>query len=211
MPPAGPDDLSDEQLLQLVDGTLSPAEHQTLVDQLAQSPLSRDRFEVMREALDEFSGRTRLSPEEDPTLSPLTRLVFAVSQTALNFLRGSLAPLSLDPAPMPVRGGAPASAPTGRYYRFEHQFGEHPAQIEIESVAERGMELRLAFAGELSNARARVSLHRLNADGSENLVESVALRSGAASFTDLQPDSYRIVVADSSVDVGQLLVDFLRA
>ncbi|MCA9671307.1 MAG: hypothetical protein KC503_37175 [Myxococcales bacterium] len=210
---------TDDQLLRLLDGQLADSERRELETLVGASDFSKDRFEILREALDEFAeldesaaeadSRVRLSPDDDKP-SSFARLVFALRKGAdqvLDFLRGTDMPLMMAPAAVAVRGAAAAAAEEPQhFYKFERSFGEWDALIQIESVPERGVEIRLELSRDgVALKDARVSLRRRG-----KLLESVRMRDGVAGFRDLSPDHYSVTVTRHDSEIGQLTLDFLQ-
>ena len=202
------DEPADDELLLLLEGKLAPARRAEVEAKLQDCPFSADRLEVLREALVE-EQRARLSPDERPTSpSRFARLVFSVAKDTLRFLRGTDLPVALSPAMVTTRSAnVVAPADEDYYYRFARCFGEWDAVIQIESVPQAGMELRIEISREgqpLADARAA-----LRRDG--KLLESVRLRQGAAGFAGLRPDHYEVAVTRNGTEIGQLTLEFLEA
>jgi len=210
LPHPADDEPSDEEILMLVEGQLSGETKKTVEAKIEKSRYSKDRFEILREALADAEARTRLSPDEsNEKKTSVARLVFAMTKRGadrvLAFLHGTDSPMALTPA-MATRGGTTPST-TDDYYRFERQLGDLDAVIQIEHVPNRGVELRLDVKKDgapLTGARA--SLRR---DG--KLVESVRIRDGVAGFVDLAPDTYQLELSQQDAAIGTLELDVLEA
>lgn len=209
---------TDDQLLRLLDDQLDASELSEVEALIRQSEFSRDRVAILREALAECEPgqpnetRTRLSPDESaaPKPSHFARLVFAMNrgtQQVLDFLRGTDLPQLAEPA-MALRGAATATATaeSQHFYKFERRFGEWEALIQVESVPDRGVEIRIELSRDgVALKDARASLRRRG-----KLIESVRMRDGVAGFRDLSPDHYSVTVTRHDSEIGQLTLDFLQ-
>lgn len=221
LPLAAPGEPSDEELLRYAEGQMEGAEKTTFEALLTTFPFSRERLEILAEALaeteaealsDEASeqSRARLSPDSQPGY--LARMVFRLATLgqgatqALHFLRGTHLPVALQAAALALRG-PDATATTETLHQFEHVFGEHRALVHLEAVPARGAELRV----ELSHSGVPVADGRAALKREGQLVESVKLKNGAASFLDLEPARYEVELLEAGEGLGRLAVTILPA
>lgn len=188
----------DERLLLYLDGKLAGAQEAAFERSLEHFPYTRHRLEIIREAMSEVEPA---APEPDPLRA---QLVFALHRGAsrlLDFVRGSAAPMAM-PA-FAVRGEIGAEA--DETFCFQHAFGNHQANIRVQSLGEEtvGLCLQLSREGQTID-KGRVSLRKAG-----RLVESVAFCKGAADFRNLSPGSYELEFKAEGRAVGQLNLEML--
>lgn len=214
LPAAGDDEPSDDELLLAVEGRLPPIEAAALERRLGDHPFSRDRLEILREALAEVACATESTaspaPDEATTTpeqqTPLARFVFALrrgSEQMIDFIRGSEEPMALESVALATRGG---SSPAEALYKFARTFDDCEALIQVERVPGRGVDLRL----ELSTAGEPITDGRASLRRHGRLVESVRIRRGHADFCDLEPaSSYEMEIKREGQLVGEVCLSFL--
>lgn len=213
LPAAGDDEPSDDELLLAVEGRLPPTEAATLEHRLDDHPFSRDRLEILREALAEVAQESSACPLPDDAVvpvaespTPLARFVFALrrgSEQVIDFIRGSEEPIALESVALATRGG---SIPAEALYKFARSFDDCDALIQVERVPGRGVDLRL----ELSTAGQPITDGRASLRRHGRLVESVRIRRGHADFCDLEPaSSYEMEIKREGQLVGEVCLSFL--
>lgn len=200
----------DDELLRYLDGSAS-AEERGRVDLAMQaSPFTRDRIEILREALAEAG-------HGPSAVTRAARYVFVVAKDAFELLRGSTAPLGMPALAAATRGGDAAAAPrsgTGQcYFEFTQPFEDVDAHLKIEHVTRSkpkagpsiDVQIKLIAASGQPAKDARVTLLRAG-----RTIDSVPVEeNGAATFAGLEQDRYELDVRRNGKSVGKVHLDFV--
>jgi ribosomal protein S28E/S33 len=223
LPSPGPGEPSDDELLRVVEGGATPEERARVDEAARRSAWTRDRLELLREALAETGHVT--------PMERAARYVFAVARSALEFLRGATEPVAQPAVAVALRKGASEAQPdTGisqPYFELLHDFDDpdQPARtralqatIHIEHSGRAGapidLQIRLqerdqtralsrAISGPATNAR--VSLLR----GSATVESTPVDERGAVTFTGLEAARYRLEVRRNGRVTGSIILDFV--
>jgi hypothetical protein len=204
LPSPGPAEPSDDEILRVVEGGASPDERARVEEAMKRSAWTRDRLELLREALAETGHVT--------PMERAARYVFAVAKSALEFLRGATEPVAQPAIATALRKGAPEAQPdTGisqPYFELLHDFDDLEATIHIEHSGRAGapidLQIRLAD-GRGPAANARVTLLR----GSTTVENTPVDERGSVTFTGLEAARYRLEVRRNGRATGSVILDFV--
>jgi hypothetical protein len=198
VPTASSSDPADDLLLRVIDGTASADDRKRVEEG---GPFTRDRLEILREALKETSPSL---------LQSATRYVFAVARDTMTFLRGATAPLAAPQLAWATRGSASSAE---SFLEFKQDFADLEAQVRVEHVVRPkadptlDVQVRLVASSGAPASSSRVTIRRAG-----RTIDSIPTESdGSATFTGLQPDRYELELRSTGQVIGVMLLDFLPA
>lgn len=196
---------NDSIILDLLNDKITdPKKREILSEKIANDRELSAKFELLKEALEEFENDDASSPQTESICGQIILAFQDHVTSALRLIRSTCEATTLEPIAIATRGSSETSDSVA--HQFQQSFGPTEAALTVQRIDEQHVNLHLKLDHKGEKLRdGRATLKR-NGD----LHESVRIREGYADFENLPLAHYALEVNVEGENVGQLSLDFIK-